>query len=152
MSDAASAAGAVVWPGLTSVIAYAFLSIATMNLTNSLGSSLYSKESAKDGDLEFTYDSNDAQRLRLALANYPRRLWPAYVLFVILEVAYAAWMLLGGTSNDGGGSSDRVWGWYGGIPLLAVVFTAFLVGWTARLNSRYYSVMDETRSEDNQDA
>ena len=39
-------------------------------------------------------------------------------------------------------SGESAWGWYGGIPLLAVAFTAFLVIWTARLNSKYYSVMD----------
>ena len=46
MSLASEVASVVVWPGLTSVIAYAFLSISTMNLTNGLASSLYEKEPA----------------------------------------------------------------------------------------------------------
>ena len=151
MSLASDVASVVVWPGLTSVIAYAFLSISTMNLTNGLASSLYEREPAgqKGGvgedDLEFVHDSNDAQELRFKLANFPRRLWPTYVLFVVLELVYAAWLLMDDSRVDSSGES--AWGWYGGIPLLAVAFTAFLVIWTARLNSKYYAVMDAIQQE-----
>lgn len=139
MSDVASV---VVWPGLTSLIAYALLAISALNVTNALAKSLYQKALGPMGDLEFTYDSNDAEKLRILLASFPRHLWPAYVLFVVLEVAYAT-LVLSCDSDD----SDSTWGWYGGIPLLAVVFTVFLVVWTATLNAKYYSVMNETRQE-----
>lgn len=147
MSDVASA---VVWPGLTSLITYALLAVSAMNVTNGLAKSLYRTDDGHGGDREFTYDSNSAQELRILLANFPRCLWPAYVVFVLAEVAYAWWVLMSDSreSNDAGNSH---WGWYGGIPMLAVVFTLMLVIWTAILNSKYYSVINETQQEDEGD-
>jgi len=141
MSDVASA---IVWPGLTSLITSALLAISALNVTNGLAKSLYDKDAGHGGDLEFTYDSNAAQKLRILLANFPRCLLPTYVVFVLVEIAYALLVISISRESDDAGNSQLDW-YYGGIPLLAVFFTLLLVVWTAILNSRYYSVMNETQ-------
>lgn len=128
----------VIFPALTTLIAFGLITVAANALSNFAGTKLYDRERNQSGDFEFLHASDSAQQLRKRLSRFPGRMMGLYFLFLILVVSFGWWALSRLQSQHDISVLIAF------IPVTALVYITLIVYMTGRISSMLYKVFLDT--------